>query len=248
MKKAFTLSEVLITLTIIGVVAMMTIPTVNNNINDMHFKAAARKAFVVLTDAMSLTALNATSSTVPVDGSSGTAQAWFDTYLSKNLNVMKTCGSGESGCWQSKDFTYGLNKEKVEGSVVGYIGSGALTAILNDGSSINISRNSKADILKYFGVQIYNESGLTLFFDVNGDKGPNILGRDIYAAVLKDDILVPAWSDMSLENINMNCSRRYSGGVSEQIGNTTHSEFTSIAGYSCLNKALIEDMQTHNDE
>lgn len=246
MKKAFTLAEVLITLTIIGIVAMMAIPTMSNNINDMHFKAAARKAFAVLTDAMSLTALNATSSTVPVDGSSGTPENWFDTYLSKSLNVMRTCGSGNTGCWQTKDYTYGLNKKKVEGSAVGYIGTNALTAVLNDGSTINISRNSKGDILKYFGVQIYNASGLTLFFDVNGAKGPNILGRDIYAAVLKDDILVPAWSDMSLENIYKNCSKGYSGGVSEQIGDATHSDFTNIAGYSCLNKALIEDMQTHD--
>lgn len=247
MKKAFTLADVLITLTIIGIVAMMAIPTMNNNISDMHFKAAARKTFAVLNDAISMTALNGYIDThIPLDSSSSDIKVWFEKYLSKNLNVIRICDNNEKGCWHDKTVTYGLNKKAVTYSEVGQIGSNALTAILNDGSSINIDVCSKDDVLKLYGVAVDTEAGLTLYFDVNGDKGPNVLGRDIYVAVFKDDTLVPAWSDMSLDNINKNCSKAYNGSVSETINGTAHNEFTNVAGYSCLNKALIEDMQTHD--
>ena len=49
---AFTLAEVLITLTIIGVVAAMTMPTLINNTNGAQFKTAYKKALSVLNQAV----------------------------------------------------------------------------------------------------------------------------------------------------------------------------------------------------
>ena len=248
MKKAFTLSEVLLTLTIIGVVAMMTIPTLNNNVNDMHFKAAARKTFVTLADAMSMIALRGyVDSHVPADGNTDNIKAWYNTYLSPNLRVMKVCDDREKGCWHVDGNTYGLNGRKVYCSdTVGQIGGGVITARLNDGSAINIDSYGKESIRKYFGVDIDTSAGIVVFFDVNGDKRPNKLGKDIFAAVYKDDTLVPAWSSMSVENIDKNCSKKYNGGITDVINGKSYSDFTNIAGYSCLNKMLLEDMQTHN--
>src|SRR5690349_15587424 len=42
----FTLAEVLITLTIIGIIASLTIPALMNNIQDQQFKLAFKKAYV----------------------------------------------------------------------------------------------------------------------------------------------------------------------------------------------------------
>ena len=42
---AFTLAEVLITLTIIGVIAAIVIPTLNSKIKDYQFRVAYKKAY-----------------------------------------------------------------------------------------------------------------------------------------------------------------------------------------------------------
>lgn len=237
MKKGFTLSEVLITLTILGVVAMMTIPTLNNNVNDLHLKAQARKTFANLSDAMSMIVLRGyVDSHVPQDGNTDNIKAWYNTYLAPNLKVMKVCDDRERGCWHEDGNTYGLNKKKVYCSdTVGQIGGGVITAILNDGSAINIDSYGKDSMMRYFGVEIDTNAGIAVFFDVNGYKKPNVLGKDIFAAVYSGDTLVPAWNARTEEEIKKNCSRNYKGGISGM---------TDIAGYSCLSKVLIEDMQT----
>ena len=50
---AFTLAEVLITLGIIGVVAVLTMPTLINNIQDRQFKAIFKKQVSVIFQAIS---------------------------------------------------------------------------------------------------------------------------------------------------------------------------------------------------
>ena len=52
-KFGFTLAEVLITIAIIGVVAAITVPILNSNTNNEHFKSAAYKNTSVLNNAIS---------------------------------------------------------------------------------------------------------------------------------------------------------------------------------------------------
>jgi len=54
MKKGFTLTEVLITLGIIGIVAAITIPTLVNKIQERHFHAMWKENFSVLNNAFNL--------------------------------------------------------------------------------------------------------------------------------------------------------------------------------------------------
>ena len=54
MKKGFTLAEVLITLGIVGVVASMTLPTLNNNVQKQTYEAGAKKAYNILSNAVSM--------------------------------------------------------------------------------------------------------------------------------------------------------------------------------------------------
>ena len=48
---AFTLSEVLITIGIIGVISAITLPVVINKINDMHFNSLRKKALSAIEQA-----------------------------------------------------------------------------------------------------------------------------------------------------------------------------------------------------
>ena len=53
-KKGFTLAEVLITLTIIGIVAALTIPTLINNINEAQYNAGIKNTYTTLSNALSM--------------------------------------------------------------------------------------------------------------------------------------------------------------------------------------------------
>lgn len=54
MKTGFTLSEVLITLGIIGVVAALTIPSVVNNYKKQQFRTGLKKEYSVLLQALDM--------------------------------------------------------------------------------------------------------------------------------------------------------------------------------------------------
>ena len=57
-QKAFTLAEVLITLSIIGVVAAMTVPTLMSNTSNQQHVTALKKAYSTLSNAMKMMPVN----------------------------------------------------------------------------------------------------------------------------------------------------------------------------------------------
>lgn len=218
LKKAFTLAEVLITLVIIGVIAAITVPTIIADANQKAFEARARKVYSTLTNAMTIAKSRGADFEFEVSNDSNqNMKDWYDKYL-KALITMKTCYD-KMGCWHEGD-TRGL-----DGKVVYYnrpqigVGANIITAVLNDGSFINIDAYGKASIYNYFGTRITSKSGLVIFFDVNGAKKPNVLGKDIFVAVFSENGVMPAYRDKSLAEKEKDCSKKGQG-------------------YSCLNDVL----------
>ena len=84
---------------------------------------------------------------------------WFNSYLKPNLSATKVCYN-TNGCWNN-----GHTKLK-DGTIEEFsrygtgVGLEIVTAILNDGSFINIDAYRKNDIKNKFGVNIKNEYGL----------------------------------------------------------------------------------------
>ncbi len=85
MKKGFTLSEVLITLTIIGVVASLSIPSVISNSQQSEYQTGLRKAVSALNSAITLGL--AKEGISPKDL---TKEYTLFEYLSKHMSVMKS--------------------------------------------------------------------------------------------------------------------------------------------------------------
>ena len=212
MKKGFTLAEVLITLVILGVVAAMTIPSVLNNTRDMEYKSKAKKTFSILSQAMAMASLQGYIPIVGISNNaeSGTIDDWYKTYIAPYITTIKVCYKSSSGCWNSGDTKY-LNGQNVYYNIHGKgIGANFITAILNDGTFINVDSYGSASMKTYFGADTSGKDGLVIFFDVNGDKKPNTVGRDIYVAVYKNGTLVPAYSDFP-EKVNSDCSQKGTG-------------------------------------
>ncbi len=178
---AFTLSEVLITLGIIGVVAAMTIPTIMNKANEVEQSSGVKKMVATLNQAfMQVVADNGGS----VLGAYTDIQTFKEALKSKLLYA-KDCnttsdyggsGSGASaeGCWHKANEWQYYGGDKLTNPIIGP------GLILKDGSTLAIifdTPNCDFDMTPYN--RNYMRCGY-INFDINGFKKPNTNGKDIY--------------------------------------------------------------------
>lgn len=180
---AFTLAEVLITLGVIGIVAAITIPVLMKNTQDQELKTAWKKEFSVMSQAMTQMAQDNGGNFAGVFTNSQKARNMFEKYL----KFVKECDSGASfgNCWASSYKTLN-NLTGTWGNDAGLIlndGASVMFAAFGGGTWLNCTTNVGNGLLACGYVPL----------DVNGpNKGPNILGRDIFDFwVLPDGRILP---------------------------------------------------------
>ena len=177
MKKAFTLAEVLITLGIIGVVAAITLPTLIQNHQKRSLEVATQKFYSTMSQAVKkymadegVDDLRNTplASDNYESGSSSEAIASIRNFITKYLKVIKECDPEKESC-------FAQNYKYWDGSTLGDM-SGISWAddrdyILADGTIIKIC---------YVGYKT-DPAPIRLYVDVNGKKGPNRVGYDLWS-------------------------------------------------------------------
>ena len=227
---AFTLAEVLITLGIIGVVAALTIPSLIAKYQDKVLIQQTKKAFSAFQNGLALASQdNGTpgdnSLTFPKDESS-----YFTVVknFSKYFKGSQVClNSSQKGCSQffyqcaQAVPTYNNAGETVYNNSFTYNPK----IVLSDGTIFAISSNRKGcENTRYTGFYTnaageikYNADGTpqtydyyssicaNIIMDVNGVKGPNQYGRDVYHLwVFKNNVKPVNGTDLggtSLRNI-----------------------------------------------
>lgn len=168
-KKAFTLAETLIALVIIGVIAAITIPAVQRHYQKEETIAKLKKVYSTL----SQTTLKAMAENGPPETWELTGSGTFDsaknavhTYLFPYLSVIKICESNNNTdiC---KVKVKGLNgsdytstKAPSDKSYRFYLADGTFISTMT-------AKDSK-------------RSRLIMTIDINGTKGPNVMGKDIF--------------------------------------------------------------------
>ena len=167
-KKAFTLSEVLITLGVIGVVTAMTMPILIHNIQKFTLKQQFRRTYNTLSNAINkvYTDLEYIPLCSYGTGTNRTECGIFTKQFISNLNVVKKCTKPkEQGCIKYIRALYPDNTSS-RGYTQNYIDNYNYTYILPDGSMIMLYSSGHE-------VPIY-------IIDVNGPNGPNKWGYDQY--------------------------------------------------------------------
>ncbi len=222
-KYAFTLSEVLITLGIIGVVAAMTMPSLMNKIQNRHLVTALKKAYSVLSQANAMVQIEHPSSEwTLIDGNFENSKVLFDLYK-PYLKIAKDCGCGTTvtGCW-SEDATKTISGVVASAASKGRMGNNHCAVRLVDGMNLSF------DEWSYTGSGIWVESLMKktnpfFYVDVNGDKKPNTLGKDVFLFFIDPDkgALVPSGTYNKSESCN-------SGSKS------------NFADHDCAAKVLLE--------
>lgn len=210
-KSAFTLAEVLITLVIIGVVAAITLPSVFAEYREAERSGRVKKCYSTLANAMTVAkSLGSDMDFTVVDQNTQNMCDWFDTFLKPSLSTTKVCYN-TAGCWSKGDTKY-KNGRVVPWSRRGKgIGDNTINAVLNDGTFINIDAYHKGDIKNTYGVEIAEQKGLVIYFDINGAREPNTVGDDIFAVVYQDGGLVPAYNGAAETKIASDCTKRGTG-------------------------------------
>ena len=171
-KMGFTLAEVLITLSILGVVAAITIPSVISKYNKHLTEVRFKMAYSMLSKVVDLiSAENGKPINTIVDEamSSGDSINYFNNnYLRKYIKFTKECRPKEANCSIFKVGDY--NTIKTMG-----------------GEHINMSVYNTDIIWEYalpngmfLGINSYNGQSLPFVVDLNGSKGPNQIGYDIF--------------------------------------------------------------------
>ena len=223
MKKGFTLSEVLITLGIIGIIAVLTIPGLMKNYSNRIYVSELQKAYALVSEAVqnimndehtdnfqrtSASAKNPAG--CPGDMTKCTEGPMY--FLMNYFKTMKTkCGpEGDSTCAKNNLYK-NLNNEPV-----------------------NTLGTTHGCVQTVSGMTLcggYNPSNkcLSMGIDVNGLNQPNVAGRDIFSIDIHKDGSITDWGSC--------CEDNNTGAPGNRCGlGNTSSAVQAAAG--CLNNVL----------
>ena len=99
-KAAFTLAEALITLSIIGIIAAITLPEILHKVKKAEMETRLKKTYSVLSQAflMSVAKDGYLITDDFTDKNDEEMKEWFEYYMKPYLQIEKVCYN-ETGCW-----------------------------------------------------------------------------------------------------------------------------------------------------
>lgn len=217
-RHGFTLAETLITLGIIGIISAMTIPSLIGKINRTRTEAILKEDYSILQQVLKIAeSKDACLDSIP-DNLTG-IKNWFKMYLEPNMKTVEVCYN-QAGCWNKiGGKTLKMGQPAYNRGSIG-IGNNIITAKLINGSNLCLDGFDKNDMKNLFGTDV-NTTSFVIYIDTNGEKQPNIIGKDIFILAWRNHALVPAGSDVTTEAVDKNCSLQATG---------------NNAGYYCLKK------------
>ena len=193
-KRAFTLTELMIAVGIIGVISAMTVPSLVNNYQKSANAIQLRKVLNEITAAADM--LTTEESKQHFDQTSAFRN--IDSFFNQRFKVIKSCDSRDDGCF------YG----------------GAYKAIAStSASSLTLNNNHYllANSAAIYPISITRAAGnheasyIDLYIDINGPDSPNTGGRDMFYVRLNGEgEIVPPNNNSTCTNSNIGdgCYRR----------------------------------------
>ena len=194
-KFAFTLAEVLIVISIVGIVAELTIPTLYSNFQKQETITNLKKQYTSLAQAVKLSETdngNVSTWDWGIANDTASIRASFDTYWAPYLKILKYCNSYVDCGYKSN---YYKNLSKIPNGFNIYYPVSRTTVVLADGAILIVSGYiSDTQVLK------------SAIIDINGAKKPNTFGKDVFWFDLDKDMgLVPKGYNDTEDIIKTNC-------------------------------------------
>lgn len=183
---AFTLAEVLVTLGVIGIVSAITIPTLVQNYQ--------KKVYVTQLHKITNEIQQAFLKEINDNNAINLKEAGFNTknFLNKHFKVLELCR--KEACL-SVDYK-NINGQTIMTGKFGWLNG--YCAVIASGAEICIDNLGRTHTYNGYS----STYGIT-FIDVNGAKGPNIIGRDGFFMI--------NWDDGILDTLNVSPACRTKG-------------------------------------
>lgn len=162
----FTLAEVLAAVVVVGIIAVLTLPSVINNFYNDSFLALFKKAYHDIEHSVSLISTDGYYHHDLSKTNLGKTGKGAD-FVKAHFLVNKECGTAAQPCFAEK-YKSISNTTAVAFSCNGY------SALIKGGYALCVKPGIPADI----------------YIDVNGDKDPNLGGRDMFHIQVAKDFTI----------------------------------------------------------
>jgi len=200
---AFTMAEILLSLTIIGVVAAITLPSLTGNINERTWNTQRKALYARFSQAIALMPSLNGYGTLTEDESGSITDTAAETFVTegllKVLKINNICDSEhlpDCGIPQKitpyngsvTDFPTEWTKLSPAMQSTSWLGNSfsmidakAAAFETQNGESVAVfyNPNCQSDMGEGSGYLINSKVCANLIYDLNGNKGPNTLGKDI---------------------------------------------------------------------
>lgn len=198
--KGFTIVEVLLTLVIISVVSLILLKTMQAN-QENQWKQVWKKEYSVFEQMakMIIVDYSANLDTICPDQNYNC----FGNIMAQYLSYIKYCDNNSvvnKGCFHDYNkikTLHGTNLTTLTGDNSPLNGNNNNGFILNDGSLVSFYyrvSTPDSDMDYYKGATQGGDSVAAIAVDVNGWKGPNQLGKDIFCIIMHTNKLTPGGS------------------------------------------------------
>ncbi len=228
---AFTLAEVLVTLGIIGVVSAMTVPSLIQNYQRQSYVTQLHKVYNEVQQA-SLKYLQ-DHNAINLREAGLNSRADMSKFLNSYFKVINDCED------YIKEPCFASSYRKLNGTTSAISGqewNGSSSVMLASGASIlidnpKIYKVTVDDATSYYG---------HMLIDINGPKGPNIAGRDLFYAEFYDDGSIDGTNATPACKTQGKCN----GASLEAIREANYASCqTSSAGQGCIDKIINDGWQ-----
>ena len=235
LRAAFTLAEVLITLGIIGIVAALTLPSVIAKYQKEQTVVQLKKAYSTLDNAARLSTVY-----------NGEMQTWDSNLFNTNIKE-----------YVATYYLPYINGEKN----TNWVDKNYVIHNLNGRTLMDFQSQARTTMVKTVNSQMFifsqtqiGQGYLWIFADINGTKGPNRIGRDVfvfdgrnYATGDKYYIKfwgqAPWWGREELVGDNISEDLQNSGGY----GCSKENKYGLYAGYYCGALIMLDGWQIKQD-
>ncbi len=170
-RKGFTLSELLMALTIVGVIAVLTVPVMMNNIHNKMF-ATQVKNMVATIEQLAQDQLIVHRTRDLSDTDFGDPDKLL---TDKHFAITKTCSASTAlkDCWK----TAATGKDKIQYKYLSRqnlsINKNGRTVVLKNGVMLRYTASTSSE-------NVSGDIVCNILMDINGNEKPNIAGRDLF--------------------------------------------------------------------
>jgi prepilin-type N-terminal cleavage/methylation domain-containing protein len=225
-KKAFTLAEVLVTLGIVGIVSAMTVPALTQNWQRRAYVTQLHKVYNEFQQAFKdemadKHASNLNEVFITIQEHSYGANGHERDFLFDHFKVVKNCaGDPTDGCFSPRYKTI----------------NGTVGVFNPSGHAVTIAGGAALALDIYHSMSDHARMG-TVTVDINGTKGPNVVGRDLFVMFVYPDGKLDTVGNPAVRNGNATQARE------NNFNNNCRVQLNTDGAVACFGKILNDNWE-----